>query len=147
MRIGRVVGHAPRRPDPPSLCIHLHSPSNPPRSSLVDDVQWQNGHHLQDLYMGFAFAADCFVDKHSHGYPGALAFVQVRVCAIKILAGHLDFSALANARLRSMPTMLYSQKHVSCCVAYIKCNLCSSGYMAVGLRLCTEAIPFALFFS
>eukprot|EP00983_Pelagomonas_calceolata_P108190 1159430-Pelagomonas_calceolata.AAC.1 len=30
MRIGRVVGHAPRRPDSPSPCIHLSAPSDPP---------------------------------------------------------------------------------------------------------------------
>eukprot|EP00983_Pelagomonas_calceolata_P098480 1158357-Pelagomonas_calceolata.AAC.1 len=29
MRIGRVVGHAPRRPDSPSPCIHLRAPSDP----------------------------------------------------------------------------------------------------------------------
>eukprot|EP00983_Pelagomonas_calceolata_P016214 512884-Pelagomonas_calceolata.AAC.1 len=30
MRIGRVVGLAPRRPDSPSPCIHLRAPSDPP---------------------------------------------------------------------------------------------------------------------
>eukprot|EP00983_Pelagomonas_calceolata_P072308 1151663-Pelagomonas_calceolata.AAC.1 len=30
MRIGRVVGHALRRPDSPSPCIHLRAPSEPP---------------------------------------------------------------------------------------------------------------------
>eukprot|EP00983_Pelagomonas_calceolata_P083583 1156190-Pelagomonas_calceolata.AAC.1 len=30
MRIGRVVGHAPRRPDSPSPCIPPRAPSDPP---------------------------------------------------------------------------------------------------------------------
>eukprot|EP00983_Pelagomonas_calceolata_P056223 1144497-Pelagomonas_calceolata.AAC.1 len=30
MRIGRDVGHAPRRPDSPSPCIHPRAPSDPP---------------------------------------------------------------------------------------------------------------------
>eukprot|EP00983_Pelagomonas_calceolata_P032777 1026661-Pelagomonas_calceolata.AAC.1 len=31
MRIGRVFGHAPGRPDSPSPCIHHCTPSDPPQ--------------------------------------------------------------------------------------------------------------------
>eukprot|EP00983_Pelagomonas_calceolata_P084115 1156298-Pelagomonas_calceolata.AAC.1 len=115
MRIGRVVGHAPRRPDSPSPYIHRALSDPPPRSPLPKLTRGQNWrewaytygsyhihHGKQVIVAGFYHPASDspnYVQPNGAGITNTIVRAELAAIAASILQGH---SCIATDSLSSL---------------------------------------------